>query len=203
MDFPWPNIIKLPDVPVQQHSNVAGHSRSQSVPFGWIAPYLPSSRTEASNNPSNKKNEHLVAHLLHQKKQQQVFGSPCHIYKYIYIWVITFHVIKLAVNGLARQVANHDDILFIPLKAVHRLDLQGEAQTVGSSLEKIYPLWLMAEIDHPKNTYMGCAVITGLYIYLLLIGSVTPCELNSVLWKPWPRKVGWLIYYLNCDFRKL
>ena len=49
-------------------------------------------------------------------------------------------MIKLAVNGLARQVANHDDILFIPLKAVHRLDLQGEAQTVGSSLEKIYPL---------------------------------------------------------------
>ena len=77
-------------------------------------------------------------------------------------------MIKLAVNGLARQVANHDDILFIPLKAVHRLDLQGEAQTVGSSLEKIYPLWLMAEIDHPKNTYTGCAVITGLYIYIYI-----------------------------------
>jgi len=40
-------------------------------------------------------------------------------------------VIKLAVNG-PRQVANHDDILFIPLKAVHRLDLQGEAQTVAA-----------------------------------------------------------------------
>lgn len=103
-------------------------------------------------------------------------------------------MIKLAVNGLARQVANHDDILFIPLKAVHRLDLAVKPKPWVAAF-RMYPLWLIAKLT-TRKTHIWVVQFQLGYIYIYLIYwlqyslRIEQCTMEAMA------KKGWMIYLL-------
>ena len=128
---------------------------------------------------------------------------------YIYGWVIIFHVIKLAVNGLARQVANHDDILFIPLKAVHRLDLAVKPKPWVAAF-RMYPLWLMAKLT-TRKTHIWVVQFQLGYIYIYIYISYLLVTVPPANWTVYYGSHGqerlddlstiWIVTFANCNLQ--